>query len=357
MKQHPPTEHPKFRNEEQAAVAQHPGEGMQRMKADAAAVRVVDRRSQEMVDVDDEPREKLCVHRSPPPSQPGDREDEERRHQEVERDVHGEGVRRGQRAPQARIPGDRPVPAPAGPLSRVVHASGERGTDLAAHWARRRGRAFRRPLHAPTADAFRQVDAAIGRRPAPILLDAGCGTGESTEHWARRYPEHWILGIDRSAHRLAKATARGTATPDRGPRPGQPWFIRADLGDWYRLAAAAGWRLDRHFVLYPNPYPKAGQRNRRWPWSPVFPAMLALGGHLTLRTNWRTYAEEWAEALGRLTGRWARVRPCTKDAPVTRFEAKYARNQTLYEVEREGPLAPRPELLLDFPVPLAGGTR
>ena len=73
--------------------------------------------------------------------------------------------------------------------------------------------------------------------------------------------------------------------------------MRAELASFWRLALKHGWRLQRHFLLYPNPWPKPGQLQRRWHAHPVFPQMLALGGILEMRCNWQIYAEEFRAAL------------------------------------------------------------
>jgi hypothetical protein len=48
-------------------------------------------------------------------------------------------------------------------------------------------------------------------------------------------------------------------------------FVRADLVDYWRLLAEAGIGLARHYILYPNPWPKIGHLARRWHAHPVFP--------------------------------------------------------------------------------------
>jgi tRNA G46 methylase TrmB len=82
-------------------------------------------------------------------------------------------------------------------------------------------------------------------------------------------------------------------------------------------------RCAHQFLLYPNPWPKSEHLLRRWHAHPVLPAILALGGEIELRSNWRTYADEFAEAL-RVCGR--RV-ACTElvagQSPLTPFEAKF----------------------------------
>ena len=181
---------------------------------------------------------------------------------------------------------------------------------LAALVRRHLAEPFRKPVAAHTAAAF--AEATAWRDWRPLLLDAGCGSGAGTLALARRFADVQVLGVDRSARRLAKTAGL----------PSNALLLRADLADFWRLAAAAGWRLWRHYLLYPNPWPKAKHVQRRWHGSPFLPFILQLGGRLELRSNWRLYVEEWAAAL-RLAGCEATVEPYRAEAPLTPFERKY----------------------------------
>lgn len=154
----------------------------------------------------------------------------------------------------------------------------------------------------------------------PLILDAGCGVGESTGKLAGRFPEALVIGVDKSAHRLARQPSL----------PANALLLRAELADFWRLALAAGWRLERHYLLYPNPWPKAAHFTRRWHGSPLWSVILALGGRLELRSNWRLYVEEWVRALA-LAGVPAVVEPLRVETPLTPFERKYyAAGQSLW---------------------------
>ncbi|MEJ2385643.1 MAG: hypothetical protein P8Y54_14885 [Xanthomonadales bacterium] len=72
---------------------------------------------------------------------------------------------------------------------------------------------------------------------------------------------------------------------------------------------------------------------RRWHGHPVFPDLLALGGRLELRTNWSLYAQEFAWAAARLTGRTIRPGELPAAEALSPFERKYrASGHTLYSV-------------------------
>ena len=147
-----------------------------------------------------------------------------------------------------------------------------------------------------------------------------CGLGR------RAFPDHWVIGVDQSEDRLS----RKKPYPD-ALMPKNMVFVRADLVDFWRLMAEAGIRLARHYILYPNPWPKIGHLARRWHAHPVFPFVPRLGGRLECRSNWHIYVEEFALAIGLLTGREVGWESFEAPSPLTPFERKYRDSgQTLY---------------------------
>lgn len=152
---------------------------------------------------------------------------------------------------------------------------------------------------------------------APLILDAGCGVGESSLVLAREFADHYVIGVDRSASRLARRQRDTTGWPENLD------LRRADLVDYWRLLDAAGVRLALHYLLYPNPWPKIGQLGRRWHGHPVFPTLLALGGVLECRSNWPIYVAEHALAVRRLTRREVFCEPFRPALPISPFERKY----------------------------------
>lgn len=162
------------------------------------------------------------------------------------------------------------------------------------------------------------------REERPLILDSFCGTAQSTIHLAQRFPDHQVIGVDKSAHRLQRPPAEV---------PENALLVRADVDDFWRLAQTAQWRPEKHYLLYPNPWPKPAHLQRRVHGSPLFPTLLALGGELELRSNWQLYLQEFAMAI-ELAGGHAMIEPLALhniDDAVTAFERKYALSgQTLY---------------------------
>lgn len=190
---------------------------------------------------------------------------------------------------------------------------------LAALVARHAQAEYRKPVMPYNRTAF-EASMAAWRRAGemPLILDAGCGVGLSTRHLASRYPNHFVIGVDQSADRLSRNTAW------EGSPPGNFMCVRADLVDYWRLMLAADIQPEKHFILYPNPWPKIGHLARRWHGHPVFPTIVALGGELECRSNWRIYIEELAAALTQSTGVDVHAAPFVADQPITPFEKKYS---------------------------------
>jgi len=189
---------------------------------------------------------------------------------------------------------------------------------LANRIARHACAVFRKPISGYNRDAFALgITAWRQAGQSPLILDAGCGVGLSTLHLARQFPDHFVIGVDQSAHRLARHTVWDAALPANFIR------LRADLVDFWRLMLAAGLRPARHYILYPNPWPKIGHLARRWHGHAVFPTILALGGELECRSNWKIYIEEFAAAVSQLRNQDALCERHTTDWPITPFEQKY----------------------------------
>jgi len=184
-------------------------------------------------------------------------------------------------------------------------------------------------FHFPTVDIYRQLEkTGVFSEGQPIILDSGCGTGQSTQRLAALWPGHLVIGVDRSGVRLAKSGV------DSGfIRDGNYILLRAELATFWRLLVYGGHQLERHFLFYPNPWPKPGHLSRRWHGHPVFPQLLCLGGAIEMRCNWEIYALEFAWAVSYISDTKVEMQRFHPESGISLFEQKYLeRGQPLFRV-------------------------
>ena len=207
---------------------------------------------------------------------------------------------------------------------------------------------YKRPIAEHTRKAFQAVEQFV-EKESPltsnhrggainIILDSGCGTGESTLHLARKFPDYPVIGIDKSAVRLDRAAQFAGKGGDARDLPRNAFYVRAELIDFWRLALdkvkAGQWNIPYHALYYPNPWPKQSEAGRRFHLHPIFPTLLQLAQETELRTNWEIYAQEFAQAARfLLPGADITIQPFQTDKPITAFERKYrAASQHLWQV-------------------------
>lgn len=174
---------------------------------------------------------------------------------------------------------------------------------------------FQKPYQAHTKSAFDEINVLVQAFDGPIILDSCCGVGQSTRLLAQRNPDALVIGVDKSAHRINR-NVEEIYDGDNFH------LIRADLNDFYRLVKAANWPITKHYILYPNPWPKSKHIQRRWHGSAVFPVLITLGEQIILRSNWRLYLEEFEQAAD-IAGLVAELTKVNDVEPITPFEAKY----------------------------------
>ena len=193
---------------------------------------------------------------------------------------------------------------------------------------------FLRPVADHTREAFERVCEFVCKS-GELVLDSGCGTGESTIHLARKFKDVPVIGIDKSAVRLTKAGNSCQLELSTGTScdvPPNAFWIRAELLDFWRLALekvkGGEWKILHHALYYPNPWPKESEATRRFHLHPIFPTLLQLSPVTELRTNWEIYAREFVEAA-RVAGDALSINlsaQCERfcpDVPETAFERKY----------------------------------
>ena len=189
---------------------------------------------------------------------------------------------------------------------------------------------WQKPISQHTQRAFDEVIEWLDEPHGSIIVDSCCGDGESTRVLARQFPASKVIGIDKSAARLSRFSNRLDMTENG-------LVVRGDVNDFWRLIVAAKWCVSQHYLLYPNPYPKAAQFRKRWYGSPALPVMVAMGGKLTVRSNWHIYIEEFSLAL-KVVGVSSTCQKIEIAAPMSAFERKYAASgHELWQLETRLP--------------------
>jgi tRNA (guanine-N7-)-methyltransferase len=185
------------------------------------------------------------------------------------------------------------------------------------------------PLHKPSMNAYTLLQKeGVFTSGQPFILDSGCGTGKSTLELAELFPAHTVIGMDQSQARLARGGVKSDLY-----RSGNCILLRAELTTLWRMLVKDCLSPDKHFLLYPNPWPKSAHLVRRWHGHPVFPQLLSLGGEVEMRCNWRVYAMEFALAIEQATGSSVAVKVIEPECGISLFEQKYLdRGQRLYSV-------------------------
>ena len=172
---------------------------------------------------------------------------------------------------------------------------------------------WREPLAPHNQLAIAALDEWLEKGSGALIVDSFCGTGQSTAALAAMYPDRRVLGIDKSAHRLAR---HGEQSTDNY------LLLQADCEPLWAWMNARQIQVEAHYLLYPNPWPKPSQLKRRIHGHPAFPLLLAMGGRVELRSNWQIYVEEFGLAMG-LSGRLGVVKEYQPTEPLTLFERKY----------------------------------
>jgi len=180
---------------------------------------------------------------------------------------------------------------------------------------------YQRPVADHSRTAFTELLDALDKHPRPLILDSFCGTGQSTATLAQRHPEHLVVGVDKSAHRLARHVS---SMADNYV------LLQADCEDIWQLLLQKKLHIEWHYLLYPNPWPKKRHLQRRIHGSAAFARLLKLGGKIELRSNWQLYVEEFGLAMY-LAGHYGSVFQLSEQLPITLFEKKYqASSQRLW---------------------------
>jgi tRNA G46 methylase TrmB len=174
---------------------------------------------------------------------------------------------------------------------------------------------------APRSDLNREDVATFLARSSPLDLEIGCGVGWHSIRYAKTHSARRLIAVEHTGNKFASFQSRL-----QGHEPIENLLaVHADVVAWVTHHLVPG-ALDRVFILYPNPEPKA--ENKRWFRMPFMAKLLETlkpGGEITLATNIEAY---FTEALRSAESDWnlelVSQHQLRFDAsPRTHFEKKY----------------------------------
>jgi tRNA G46 methylase TrmB len=175
-----------------------------------------------------------------------------------------------------------------------------------------------------------------GTSDVPLDLEIGCGVGWHPIRYANENPGRRLIAIEQTRAKFERFRSRLNAHSELDNL--HP--VHANAIHWiaHKLGPDS---IERCFLLYPNPEPKAP--NRRWMRSPFMHHLLKTirrGGMLTLASNERWYIDEaceWAERFWKL--KLSTITEFNRASEPdflarTHFEKKYlARGQSCFNVQ------------------------
>jgi len=167
-----------------------------------------------------------------------------------------------------------------------------------------------------------------------LILDIGSGTGLSSLQLAKEYPKNIVIGIERTKEkfRIFKNHANEAKLANLYP-------INEDAIPFVTQFIADKSLCQIH-ILYPNPYPKEKQSNKRFHNMPFMSELIKKmepGCTITQATNIKSYHEE---AVAAFVNQWGfkslKEYKVDSGSKRTNFEIKYlARDETCYGIEMQ----------------------
>jgi tRNA (guanine-N(7)-)-methyltransferase len=169
-----------------------------------------------------------------------------------------------------------------------------------------------------------------------IIIDIGCGNGESSFLLAQENPNSLVFGLERTQNRFEQFNLKLSRY-----HPTNLFAIRTDAIAWITHFVPLE-SVNKYCLYYPNPYPKSRQANMRWhnhAFSEHLLKTLKQNGDLVMRTNIFSYAEEAKNSYQQVWGlklfsERSITQASIKEEPIrSSFEKKYlARGELCYEL-------------------------
>ena len=158
--------------------------------------------------------------------------------------------------------------------------------------------------------------------PAPLIVEIGCGVGDTTAALATARPSYNILGFEVWRPGIAETFRR---------------LEQSGAGNVRMMSIDAAWAIEHLlgpatvselWTFFPDPWPKKRHHRRRLvnpSFASVAASRLAPGGTWRLATDWLPYADQMADVLSAeplLQSMCDGPAPRWAERPLTRFERR-----------------------------------
>lgn len=158
----------------------------------------------------------------------------------------------------------------------------------------------------------------------PLVLEIGPGVGLHPIQFAKQNPDKFIIGIERTNEKFNKFAGR----IQHHPQLNNIYAVHADAVEWISQNIQEN-EVSAYFLLYPNPYPKASQKNKRlmrMPFMQYLIKTMRVGATITMATNIEAFYVEAKNIWGqiecfKLIG--DKIISAQDFIPRTHFERKY----------------------------------
>lgn len=129
----------------------------------------------------------------------------------------------------------------------------------------------------------------------PTDIEIGTGVGWHAIQYGQKHPDRRLVAIEHTTEKFEKFRRR----LENHPALTNVHAVHANAVHWITHFVASE-SIEKIITLFPNPYPKASQSNKRWHRMPFLERLvdsLKIGGTWTLATNEDYYWREAVEVL------------------------------------------------------------
>jgi len=174
----------------------------------------------------------------------------------------------------------------------------------------------------------------VGLNDRPLTIEIGPGVGLHPIQYAKQHPDRYIVAIEKTTEKFNKFSSRR----QHHPQLDNIWPVHANAIEWITRNIGLE-EVDEYFLLYPNPYPKESQRNKRLMHMPFMEHLIAtmrIGAILTMATNIESFYQEAKDAWQQISCfnmQQDLIINSASHIARTHFERKYlAAGQTCYQL-------------------------